>query len=168
MAKKYKHYYNRKTKQWNLKVGDKLLELLPTKANKLLMIWKGSFEVVEKLSILDYRISTGRKVKSLHINMLRKYIEIVEEQQTSKVQVCYVAILDDSSESPYEDIESLVESPSDLDCGDVNDININPDLTVVKQPQLREIISDYSNTFTTRPGCITLKEHDIKLTTDTG
>ena len=38
---------------------------------------------------------------------------------------------------------------------------------VVQQAHVREIISDYSNTFTTRPGCTTLIEHDIKLTTDT-
>ena len=42
--------------------------------------------------------------------MLRKYIEREDGQQTSKVQVCSVAILDASSESLYEDIESLVES----------------------------------------------------------
>ena len=40
-------------------------------------------------------------------------------------------------------------------------------LTVVQQAQARAIISDYSNTFTTRPGCTMLIEHDIKLTTDT-
>ena len=57
--------------------------------------------------------------------MLRKYIEREDEQQTSKVQVWSVDILDDSSESLYEDMKSLVESPSVLDCGEVNDITIN-------------------------------------------
>ena len=37
----------------------------------------------------------------------------------------------------------------------------------MQQAQARPIISDYSNTFTTRPGCTMLIEHDIKLTTDT-
>ena len=80
--------------------------------------------------------------------MLRKYTEKEDEQQTSKVPVCSVATGDDSSESLYEDIESLVESPSVSDCGEVNDININPELTVVQQTQVKEIISDYPNTFT--------------------
>ena len=118
------------------KVGDKVLALLPTKANELLMSWKGPFEVTEKLSMLDYRINTDRKVKSFHINMLRRFLEREDEQQTSKVQVCSVAILDGSSESPYEDIENFVQSPSVSDCGDVNDININPHLTVVQQAQV--------------------------------
>ena len=104
MSKKYKHYYNRKSKQQNLKVSDKVLVPLPTKTNTLLMSWKGPFEVVEKLSMLYYRINTGRNVKSFHINMLSKYIEKEDEQQTSKVQICFVAILDDSSESLFEDI----------------------------------------------------------------
>ena len=99
--------------------------------------------------MLDYKINNARKVKSFHINMLRKYIEREDEQQTSKVQVCSVAILNDSSESLYEDTESLVESPSVSDCGDVNDININTHLTVVQQAQVREIISDYSYTLYT-------------------
>ena len=72
LSKKYKQYYNQKSKRWSLKLGDKVLVRLPTKANKLLMSWKGTFEVVEKLSMLDYRINTGRKVKSFHISMLRK------------------------------------------------------------------------------------------------
>ena len=65
------------------------------------MSCKGPFEVVEILSMLNYRINTGRKVKSFHINMLRKYIEREGEQQTSKVQVCSEAILEDSSETMY-------------------------------------------------------------------
>ena len=131
------------------------------------MSWKGPFEVIEKLSMLDYRINTGRKVKSFQINMLRRFLERDDEQQTSRVQVCSVAILDDSSESPYEDIENLIQSPSVSDCGDVNDININPDVTVVQQAQVRGIIYDHSITFIPRPGCTMLIEHNIKLTTDT-
>ena len=42
---KYKHYYNRKLKQRSLKEGDIVLVLLPTKANKLHMSWKGSLKL---------------------------------------------------------------------------------------------------------------------------
>ena len=83
MSKKYKHYYNSKSKRQNLKVDDKALVLLPLKTNKLLMSWKGPFEVVEKLSMLDYRINSEGKVNSFHINMLMKYTEKEDEQQTS-------------------------------------------------------------------------------------
>ena len=83
MSKKYKHYYNRKSKRRNLKVGDKASVLLQLKTNKLLMSWKGPFEVVEKLSMLDYGINSDRKVNSFHINMLMTYTVREDEQQTS-------------------------------------------------------------------------------------
>ena len=60
--------------------------------NKLLMSWKGPYEIVEKLSVLDYRIKMGKKVKTFHINMLRQYIEREDDQQTTDVQVCSVAV----------------------------------------------------------------------------
>ena len=56
--------------------------------------------------MLDYIINTGRKAKSFHINMFRNYIERENDQQTSSVQVSSVAVLDDRSESMYEDMES--------------------------------------------------------------
>ena len=49
--------------------------LLPTKTNKLLMHWKGPFEVVERVGDLDYRIKVKGKVKLFHINMLKLYVE---------------------------------------------------------------------------------------------
>ena len=42
---KGKHYYDRKTKVKKFVPGDKVLVLLPTDHNKLLMQWKGPFEV---------------------------------------------------------------------------------------------------------------------------
>ena len=71
MSKKYKKYYNRKSRRRHLKAGCRVLVLLPIKTNKLLMSWKGPYEEVENLSVLDYRIKMGKKVKTFHINMLR-------------------------------------------------------------------------------------------------
>ena len=56
MSRKYKRHYDQKAWKRQLKVGDKALVLLPTDKNKLLMGWKGPYEVVEKLSPLDYWI----------------------------------------------------------------------------------------------------------------
>jgi hypothetical protein len=56
-------------------VGDKVLILLPTDKNKLLMQWKGPFEVEKIVGTNDYGIQVGGKVKTFHANMLQKYIE---------------------------------------------------------------------------------------------
>ena len=76
-----------------LKVGDKALVLLPIDKNKLLMGWK-RYEVVEKLSALDYRIRIGGKEKSLHINLLKQYLEREDDQEVQsndESQVCAVS-----------------------------------------------------------------------------
>lgn len=58
-----------------MKVGEKVLLLLPTKSNKLLMHWKGPYTIVENVGNVDYRIKVGDKVKTFHANMLRPYRE---------------------------------------------------------------------------------------------
>ena len=65
MSRKYKRHYDQKAGKRQLKVGGKALVLLPTDKNKLLMGWKGPYEVVEKLSPLDYRIRISGKEKKL-------------------------------------------------------------------------------------------------------
>ena len=82
MSRKYKRYYDRKAGNRKLKVSDNALILLPTKTNKLVMRWKEPYEVVEQLSLLDYMIKVGRKVKMFHINMLKQYIEREDDAQS--------------------------------------------------------------------------------------
>ena len=115
MSRKYKRYYDRKAGNRKLKVSDKALTLLPTKTNKLLMGWKGPYEVVGKLNPLDYRIKVGRKVKTFHINMLKQYIEREEDEQSDQMndtsQVCSISVIDMSSEESNDEvIEGLIET----------------------------------------------------------
>ena len=81
MSRKYKRHYDQKAGKRQLKVGNKALVLLPTDKNKLLMGWKGPYEVVEKFSPLDYRIRICGKEKSFHINMLKQYVEREDDQE---------------------------------------------------------------------------------------
>ena len=55
----YKHYYDRKLRRRTFKPGDKVLLLLPTSQNKLLMQWKDPFTVQEKVGINDYKVELG-------------------------------------------------------------------------------------------------------------
>ena len=54
-----------------LNVGDRVLILLPTDGNKLLMQWKGPYVVKEKLGQNDYKIEVKGKIKTYHINLLK-------------------------------------------------------------------------------------------------
>ena len=99
--------------------------------------------------------------------MLRQYIEREYDQQTTDVQVCSIAVFDCTSEDTEDNIEGLVESPSVCDNEPVEMLNINSDLTKEEQSQVRQLVTNFAGTFTGIPGCTTLLEHDIKLTTDT-
>ena len=56
-------------------VGDKVLLLLPTDSNKLLLQWKGPFEVGELLNMVDYRIDVNGVIGTYHDNILKQYVE---------------------------------------------------------------------------------------------
>ena len=80
-AKKQKFQYDRKAKQRKIKVGEKVLVLLPKKANKLLLQWRGPYIVKERFGGCDYRILVGNKVKTFHANLLKQYIERKEDSR---------------------------------------------------------------------------------------
>ena len=67
-----KKYFDRKTKDRELRVQDKVLLLLPTSTNKLLAEWKGPYEVIDQVSPVDYAIKLKKKTsKTFHINMMK-------------------------------------------------------------------------------------------------
>ena len=59
---RYKVAYNRKARDRQLKAGDKVLILLPTSTNRMLMQWKGPYVITEKVGPLDYRVDTKGKL----------------------------------------------------------------------------------------------------------
>ncbi|KAL8578109.1 hypothetical protein ACOMHN_055429 [Nucella lapillus] len=62
----------RKSRQRRFKVGDEVLVLLPTSANKLQLMWRGPFPVT-KVHKADYFIDMGGVQKLFHANMLKLY-----------------------------------------------------------------------------------------------
>ena len=72
---KGKHYYDHKTKVRKFVPGDKVLVLLPTDHNKLLMQWKGPFEASAVVGQNDYKVKVKGKERVYHANLLKKYFE---------------------------------------------------------------------------------------------
>lgn len=68
--------YDKKTSERKLIVGDKVLLLLPTISNKLLLQWNGSFTIAECVHSLTYVLWVNRVKKRYHINMLKRYEEL--------------------------------------------------------------------------------------------
>ena len=73
--KKQKAYYDRRARSRKFDVGDKVLLLLLTDSDKLLLQWKGPHEVVEVVNRMDYKIDVNGVVSTYHANMLKLYVE---------------------------------------------------------------------------------------------
>ena len=55
--------------------------LLPTDYNKLLLEWKGPFKVVDRPSRNSYKLGINGKTKTFHANLLKQYVERMEESK---------------------------------------------------------------------------------------
>ena len=84
---KGKRYYDRKTRARKLQPADKVLVLLPTDHNKLLMQWKGPYEVSAVVGTNDYKVKVKDKLKVYHANLLKKYIEREEELEKAATAI---------------------------------------------------------------------------------
>ena len=71
--KRQAFYYNKKTKERNFTVGDKVFVLLPLEYNKLCAARQGPYDIIEVLTGNNYRVRTGRKEKTYHANLLKLY-----------------------------------------------------------------------------------------------
>ena len=68
---KQKAYYDRRVKPHSFKVRDKVLLLLLTDSNKLLLQWRGPFEIVEILNHVDNCVNMNGYIHTYHSNILR-------------------------------------------------------------------------------------------------
>ena len=57
----YKHHYDKKTRSMVFKIWQKVNILLPTDHNKLLLQWKGPYEIVKVPNRMDYKVKCGRQ-----------------------------------------------------------------------------------------------------------
>ncbi|GFO36278.1 Zinc finger protein [Plakobranchus ocellatus] len=168
-----KHYYDRTAKRRKFSVGEKVLVLLPTDSNKLLMQWKGPFEIVTTVGINDYRISIGGKEKTFHANLLKAYISVDQANTDEKPQTNSFAI-PTASVTVIEDLED--EHFNDSDCEaltelggwgseeTVNDLKYGDEMTLDQRRQLEEVALTYSSIFNDRPGTASTEENCIELT----
>ena len=79
-GRKNKTLYDRRAKRREFLEGDMVLLPLPTDTSKLLMQWKGVYEIMSRCGKgNDYRVKVNKKVKTFHANMLKKYIERADQ-----------------------------------------------------------------------------------------
>ena len=165
-ANKQKLHFDKKAKHRDIQVGDKVLVLLPKKANKLLLQWRGPFVVEEKMGHYDFRIRVRGKIKTYHANLLKKYTER-EETVSSMLGQVGVAMIDEMYDEVDDQDHEIVEPPVPRGTQSYVDVTVSDLLDQNQQREVRELLAEFSDVLTDQPGCTNLIEHDIKLTTDT-
>lgn len=163
-AKIYKTYADRKSQIREFQVGDEVLVLLPQDPKKLLMTWKGPYKVVSVRSGVNYEIQIDNKTKTLHANMLKKYIRrnttephifnreiaclgLISETDDDEGQLTHIPMVQNDQQETYQDV------------------NINPNLSSTQRSQIDTLITQYKDVLTDNPGHTNIIEHEIRLTT---
>ena len=143
--KKNKTLYDRGVKRREFQEGDKVLLLLPTDTNKLLMQWKEPYENMSRCEKgNDYRVEVNKKVKTFHAKMLKKYIERADQngapQQNSndnQVMSCDVCteIIGGNKDLSVNDDE-MMELANCLQKETVQDVKLGVELTNAHQEEM--------------------------------
>lgn len=153
---KEKTWYDRDARDRTFNVGDLVLALLPKAGEPLDIAWKGPFKVLERVSDLNYLISSNSKrnpSRLCHVNMLKSYTERHDV-------LTNVEVLDKDNEEDvlFDKLPSLAKTNKEQ----TPQFNMSH-LDKVKQKELSEILDKFSDIFSDKPGRTHLIEHVIKL-----
>ena len=163
---KGKHYYDRETKVRKFVPGDKVLVLLPTDHNKLLVQWKGPFEVSAVVGLNDYKVRVKGKDRVYHANLLKKYFE--GEDSVSVGAVTVEVNDNEHGESNVDEVDP-VDSIDFLEVGgyvakeSVNDVTIGDNLSHEQRAEFMDLANEFQSLYTEAPGTTSLAQHHIKL-----
>ena len=173
---KQKKYFDKKTKDRQLKVHDKVLLLLPTSTNNLLAEWRGPYEIIDQVSPVDYTVKMKKKTKTFHINMIKKWYdrhedenlevdnqdEIIDEADDRHFHSICI-IYSKEEDFAYEDIENPLLVPHES----VNDIRMDSLLTEEQKKQLNDLCKEFDDVLTDVPGRTSVIEHKVVLNSET-
>ncbi|XP_067659772.1 uncharacterized protein [Haliotis asinina] len=171
---RYQKYYNARSKDRKMVPGDKVLVLLPTNQNKLLLQWKGPYIIEERFGIGNYRVRVGDKLKTYHANLLKKYVdrEIAVNTMMCDVSIASLQYVGAGLVDVQEPMDEVSSGSEQLDVMTIPltaketylDVDISPDLTPEQKQDVRELVAEYQDVLTDLPGRTDSIEYKIKLT----
>ncbi|KAK3102478.1 hypothetical protein FSP39_011646 [Pinctada imbricata] len=169
---RYKKYYDKKSKRRIFVPNDKVLILLPTDKNKLLMQWKGPYNVVERKGVADYRIDMDGKVKTFHANLLKKYTDrnqmLLSEAKSDRVTLA-CAIIEPENRDPSElslNQEELLNILPLKASETYKDVDVSVKLSPEQKNDIDSVLLEFQDILTDLPGRTSVAQHEIHLTTD--
>ena len=161
-------YYNRKARKRDFKVDDQVLVLLPTDNNKLLMQWKGPFNVVECKGDNGLVLDVAGHRKTFHYNMVRKYVQ--REPVTPQSVVCCGSLYMEHAYSAVADDDEMFDHDEVLPCPlerkeTWKDVQVGGDLTDKQRREAADLLKAFDDVLTDLPGRTDLEECSFELTT---
>lgn len=164
-TQRYRANYNKRAKKRDMKVGEKVLVLLPTSSNKLLLQWRGPYEILKKVGNVDYRINMDGKTKTFHANMLKLYIDRNNENDAGVLGIAGVAVVD-LADDEDDGEDELCDSPGQKRTEDAREVTVSDELSEEEKTEIQTLLDDFEDVLSDVPGVTTLGVHDIKLTTN--
>ena len=165
-----KHHYDKKARNRQFKVGQKVLVLLPTDSNKLALQWKGPYEIKEVVNHMDYNVDSDGNLETLPANILTAY----QEREASEVGKTvhgeeYHSTTVIKEEGEGDDVikdEGWLELRPDRGEETYKDVKICTKLSKRQKQQVWALPEDYQDILISNPGKTSLGEHRIEVTTD--
>ena len=165
-------FYDKRARSRKFDVGDKVLLLLPSDSNKVLLQWNGLFEALEVINMMNYKINVKGVVNTYLANMLKLYVERqnVTSYRSAVIDVhCNVKSKDHRDPTVQRVIVDTVTS-NNVTCVDV----AHRDVTSVKDSlsqvsvserdeEIRAEVTDPVRSVTPSRGNV---KRDVKLTSD--
>lgn len=140
---RYCTYYNKRARQRDMKEGEKVLVLLPTTSNQLLMQWRGPYIIIQKVGSVDYKIDVDGKLNTFHAKMLKRYVDRQDDDNFSR-NIVGVAVIDVDDGSSTDD-RDLNDSPSQLNTEGPEDVNISDELDERETHDIKTLLCKYSD-----------------------
>ena len=157
-------YYDKHARSRKFDVGDKVLLLLPTESNKLLIQWKGPYEVVEIVNRMDYKVDVDGVVGTYHANMLKQYVERKTVTSHCLLSAEANVTVDEETDTEEFGLDGCA-FPTAKQPQSYNDVSVSDALTSEQRAEVEALIEQYPDVLTSVPGRTDLIQHDIKLST---
>ena len=161
MQIKQKAYYERRVRSRKFDVGDKVLLLLPTDSNKLLLQWKGPYEVFEVVNRMDYKIDVNGVVSTYHATMLKQYVERRNELSHCLLSTEAIESVDDDDNEDFP-LDDCTFPPAKKPESH-RDVSISDTLTSEQRKEVETLMKQYPDELSSLPGRTDRIQHDIKL-----
>ena len=168
-----KQYHDKSAKTRSFRIGDQVLVLLPTAANRLKLRWTGPYKVTRKVGAVDYEIEMpGRRQerKIYHVNLMKKWHATPSQSPTQAVSLALdlegsVEELDDNGHTEYPE-EIGWSGPSDeqffpLEVSGAQELRL--DMEEPKRGELQGILLSFPQVLANTPGRTNLVWHHISV-----